>query len=143
MILRRDGITSASLGKPDYALALDQHNAYIRALQSCGVDISLLPPALTFVVYGASTLVILWLFIHKRLRRLEGASLKEAASGPLAWLLRGMLALRYTVTETGLEAIAAPQPGKKIADEENLDPRPVPGILFLPNHPALIDPVIV
>ena len=28
-----DGITSASLGKPDYALALDQHNAYIRALQ--------------------------------------------------------------------------------------------------------------
>ena len=39
-----DGITSASLGKPDYALALDQHNAYIRALQvSQHTPIDLLP----------------------------------------------------------------------------------------------------
>ena len=105
--------------------------------------ISLLPPALTFVVYGASTLCIAWLFVHKRLRRLEGASLKEAASGPLAWLLRGILALRYTVTETGLEAIAASRPGQSPAGPENSDLRPAPGILFLPNHPALIDPVIV
>lgn len=105
--------------------------------------ISLLPPALTFVVYGASTLAMIWLFIHKRLRRLEGASLKEAASGPLAWLLRGILALRYTVTETGLESIAARQPGQSPAGPETPATRTAPGILFLPNHPALIDPVIV
>ena len=40
-----DGLSSAALGRPDYALALDQHHQYIRALQSCDVDITLLPPA--------------------------------------------------------------------------------------------------
>ncbi|HCF4758897.1 TPA: dimethylarginine dimethylaminohydrolase family protein [Pseudomonas aeruginosa] len=39
-----DGLTSSHLGKPDYAKALEQHNAYIRALQTCDVDITLLPP---------------------------------------------------------------------------------------------------
>lgn len=34
-----DGITSADLGKPVYSLALQQHAAYIRALQACGVDV--------------------------------------------------------------------------------------------------------
>ena len=37
------GLTSANLGKPDYQKALDQHNNYIRALQQCDVDITLLP----------------------------------------------------------------------------------------------------
>lgn len=36
------GLTSANLGKPDYQKALDQHNNYIRALQQCDVDITLL-----------------------------------------------------------------------------------------------------
>ncbi|NUU67745.1 N(G),N(G)-dimethylarginine dimethylaminohydrolase [Enterobacteriaceae bacterium BIT-l23] len=38
-----NGLTSASLGQPDYQKALDQHNEYIRALQQCDVDITLLP----------------------------------------------------------------------------------------------------
>lgn len=38
-----DGLTSANLGKPDYQTALDQHNNYIRALQLCDVDITILP----------------------------------------------------------------------------------------------------
>ena len=38
-----DGLTSANLGKPDYQKALDQHNNYIRALQQCDVDITILP----------------------------------------------------------------------------------------------------
>lgn len=39
-----DGITSApELGKPDYALALKQHDAYIAALESCGVAVTVLP----------------------------------------------------------------------------------------------------
>ena len=34
-----EGITSApELGKPDYELALKQHDAYIEALKSCGVS---------------------------------------------------------------------------------------------------------
>lgn len=39
-----DGITSApELGKPDYELALAQHDAYIQALKACGVDVLVLP----------------------------------------------------------------------------------------------------
>ena len=122
--------------------------------------ISLLPPALTFAFYGLSTLAVAWLFVHRRLRRLEGASLKEAASGPLAWLLRAILALRYKVTESGLEGICVSPDSRSRRDaDESVAPdnlaapdasaapdgnsRPAPGILFLPNHPALIDPVII
>ena len=39
-----DGITSApELGKPDYALACKQHKEYIKALESCGVKVTVLP----------------------------------------------------------------------------------------------------
>lgn len=38
-----NGITSApELGKPDYELALRQHDAYIEALKSCGVEVTVL-----------------------------------------------------------------------------------------------------
>lgn len=39
-----NGLTSAGLGKPDYATALVQHAAYIRALESCGLRVTVLPP---------------------------------------------------------------------------------------------------
>ncbi len=38
------GITSSSLGKPDYEIALDQHVKYIEALQSCGLEVLVLEP---------------------------------------------------------------------------------------------------
>ena len=39
-----EGITSnPQLGKPDYELALRQHDAYIAALESCGVAVTVLP----------------------------------------------------------------------------------------------------
>lgn len=39
-----DGITSnPQLGKPDYELALQQHDAYISALKQCGVNVTVLP----------------------------------------------------------------------------------------------------
>ncbi|NMC44578.1 MAG: N(G),N(G)-dimethylarginine dimethylaminohydrolase [candidate division Zixibacteria bacterium] len=49
-----DGLTSAGSGKPDYAKALVQHAAYIRALESCGLRVTVLPadeafPDSTFV----------------------------------------------------------------------------------------------
>ena len=38
-----NGITSApELGKPDYGLAIKQHDAYIEALKSCGVGVTVL-----------------------------------------------------------------------------------------------------
>ena len=38
------GITSATLGKPDYSLALDQHREYVEALRSLGLEITVLGP---------------------------------------------------------------------------------------------------
>ena len=36
-----DGITSApELGKPDYELAVKQHDSYIAALKQCGVEVT-------------------------------------------------------------------------------------------------------
>ncbi len=64
------------------------------------------------------------------LRRLPGASLADAGMGPVGLALRALLSLRYRVTVTGLADIAAP----------GQDTGP---ILFMPNHPALIDPIIV
>src|SRR5690554_894112 len=37
-----DGITTANLGKPDYELALKQHDMYIEAFKKCGCNITLL-----------------------------------------------------------------------------------------------------
>ena len=34
-----DGLTSVDLGKPDYGLALEQHEAYCRVLDSCGLNL--------------------------------------------------------------------------------------------------------
>jgi len=35
-----DGLTSVDLGKPDYELALEQHEAYCRALENCGLQLT-------------------------------------------------------------------------------------------------------
>jgi dimethylargininase len=37
-----NGISNASLGKPDYSLALDQHTRYREALEACGLDVVVL-----------------------------------------------------------------------------------------------------
>jgi dimethylargininase len=39
-----EGLSTAGLGKPDYALALQQHAAYIAALQTCGLAVTVLEP---------------------------------------------------------------------------------------------------
>ncbi|MFO0592343.1 MAG: arginine deiminase family protein [Polyangiaceae bacterium] len=39
-----DGLTTAGLGAPEIALALAQHRAYVEALRSCGVEVTVLPP---------------------------------------------------------------------------------------------------
>jgi dimethylargininase len=37
-----NGITSSRLGKPDHSLALEQHDAYVGALRSCGLEVHVL-----------------------------------------------------------------------------------------------------
>ena len=37
-----NGLTSVSLGKPDYNKALDQHAGYVEALRSCGLNVKVL-----------------------------------------------------------------------------------------------------
>lgn len=39
-----DGLTSVELGVPDLERALEQHRAYCRALESCGLEVVHLPP---------------------------------------------------------------------------------------------------
>ncbi len=39
-----DGLTGVDLGKPDYELALAQHEAYCRTLEACGLSLIRLPP---------------------------------------------------------------------------------------------------
>jgi len=61
--------------------------------------------------------------------RLPDASLADKAASPLGCILRTLLSLRYRITVTGLEDIPAGGPAHPI--------------VFMPNHPALIDPIIV
>ena len=37
-----DGLTTATLGKPDYVRALEQHKAYTEALKKCGLNVKVL-----------------------------------------------------------------------------------------------------
>ncbi len=39
-----DGLSSSDLGKPIFDKALEQHHAYINAIKSCGVEVTVLPP---------------------------------------------------------------------------------------------------
>lgn len=126
--------------------------------------ISLLPPNLTFIVYALCTLCFIRFFARPRLSALPGSSLRDAASGPLGLLLRALLSLRYKVTVEGLESIppqsacgheypaASSHPAAHSRSTVRTHPDtyngsrpagPRPGMLFLPNHPALVDPLIV
>jgi dimethylargininase len=37
-----NGLTESSLGKPDYDLAVVHHKAYVKALQDCGIEVTIL-----------------------------------------------------------------------------------------------------
>jgi dimethylargininase len=39
-----DGLTTADLGRPDVAVAVEQHREYGRALERCGLALTILPP---------------------------------------------------------------------------------------------------
>jgi len=87
-----------------------------------------LHPALLLAGTGLVILVFL-AWTGWRLHSLPEKTLADTRGSLLGLFLRLGVGLRYRVTTRGLEHIAAP--GKDAA------------ILFLPNHPALMDPIIV
>ncbi|MCP3687037.1 MAG: N(G),N(G)-dimethylarginine dimethylaminohydrolase [Gammaproteobacteria bacterium] len=42
------GITTAGLGRPDYVLALKQHDAYIKALERCGLAVTVMQAEVSY-----------------------------------------------------------------------------------------------
>ncbi len=96
--------------------------------------IGALPPAWTFFCYGGATMCFIIFFAAKRVGLLPPASLRDAALNLTGLGLQALLALRYQVQERGLDALLP-------APKQHTDGKP--GMLILPNHPALIDPVIV
>jgi len=81
------------------------------------------------LVCAALVLLAFLAWAEWRLRSLPEKTLADTRSGFFGLFLRLCVGLRYKVTTYGLEHIAAP-------DKES-------PILFLPNHPALVDPIIV
>lgn len=85
------GITTAGLGAPDAALAREQHAAYCRALESCGLSVTVLPsleshPDCCFVEDTAVLLpggAVMGRFGAVP-RRGEGESVAEALAGLMA-----------------------------------------------------------
>lgn len=43
-----NGISNANLGKPDFKIALEQHNSYIKSLEMCGLEVIVLPALTAF-----------------------------------------------------------------------------------------------
>lgn len=43
-----NGLTTASLGKPDYDKAMEQHSQYVEALKRCGLEVIILEPEENF-----------------------------------------------------------------------------------------------
>lgn len=118
--------------------------------------ISLLPPNLSFIAYALSIALFLWLFALPRMAALRDGSLEDDGAGFLGTLLRALLSLRYKVAVSGLDAIPAQiggqsenacgeasANGQRATAENGSGGKVVPGILFMPNHPALVDPLIV
>ncbi len=100
----------------------------IYALLSDGKSLFSLSPAWMLVLAALLTAAFAVLQTFK-IARLAPASLADCCLGPARSLLWPVLALRYKITVNGLEKIAPASAEKPI--------------LFLPNHPAYVDPVIV
>ncbi|WP_136798864.1 MFS transporter [Desulfosediminicola ganghwensis] len=90
---------------------------------------SLLAPTAFMLALGV--LSVLMVFVFQRLVASTGSTPRSF----VGTVLRTMLCLRYKITVQGREEL--------VKAAEHGGDRPQPGTIFLPNHPALIDPVIV
>ncbi|MDL2321480.1 MFS transporter [Desulfosarcina sp. OttesenSCG-928-B08] len=73
--------------------------------------------------------IVAMIRVGGHMRRLPDNRLADACASPFGFLLKFLLGLRYRITVQGLDQIPAPTPDAPI--------------LFLPNHPALIDPCVI
>jgi N-dimethylarginine dimethylaminohydrolase len=78
-----NGITSSRLGKPDHSLALEQHDAYVGALRSCGLEVHVLDadenyPDSTFV---EDTALLTRIVRSSQIRALNRAKVRLLQSG--------------------------------------------------------------
>jgi 1-acyl-sn-glycerol-3-phosphate acyltransferase len=87
-----------------------------------------LHPAL-LLAFAALVVFVFLVWARRRLRSLPEQTLADTQSGLFGLLVRLCLGLRYRIATPGLERIAAPDKAAPI--------------LFLPNHPALVDPILV
>lgn len=89
---------------------------------------SFAPPEVLLLL---GSLIALWFMIRARrnLQRLPDNTLSDVSDSLFGFFLRFLLGLRYKITVKGRENIPAPSKDAPI--------------LFLPNHPALIDPFVV
>ena len=95
--------------------------------------VSLLPAPWTFAVFGLATVLFALIYLSPTIKRLCNTTLQADASCFRGLWMKALLSLRYRVSERGLDTLGP-------LHTHNGQPRP---ILFLPNHPALVDPVIV
>lgn len=86
--------------------------------------------AFIFLVYGLFTMAFALFVLVPGIKRYSGVTLHHRGNCVLGELLKALLSLRYRIREKGLNEITI----------EANDKRP---FLFLPNHTALIDPVII
>jgi len=90
-----NGITShPEFGKPDYELALGQHDAYIRALERCGLTVQVLPALEEFPDSCFVEDVAVCTPHFALVTRPGAASRREEITG-----IRGLLAMHYQVIE--------------------------------------------
>ena len=92
--------------------------------------VSLLPAEFVLVFYGLLCIVFAKLIFPLFMKNMQNITAKDASLSFISIVMRLVFALRYRVHEKGLENIPAQNPTGK-------------GTLFLPNHPALIDPLLV
>ena len=94
--------------------------------------ISMLPAPWTFAVFGLATIGFALFYIFPAIKKHCEPTLEGSGKAFRGRWMRALLSLRYAITVQGLDGLAPYS-----ADNAK---RP---ILFLPNHPALVDPALV
>ena len=94
--------------------------------------VSMLPAPWTFATFGLGTLGFALFYLHPAIRRHCFSNLAGSGAAFRGRWMRALLSLRYRIRLEGLDSLAP-----HTADGKT---RP---ILFLPNHPALVDPAMV
>lgn len=92
-----------------------------------------LPASWTFMIYGLTMICFGLFFLLPAIRIFCAKTLRDSSNSIFGDFIKAILSVRYGIYEQGLDDIRPPV--SKDRQRES--------ILFLPNHPAMIDPFIV